>query len=68
MDKMVSWAIKRAATIVGCEGAELALSARQMDEAAIEADSTLLATAIVNAALQAYLMGVSGMDPDDWKP
>lgn len=53
-DEFKLWAIRRAREIVLREGAALALSARELDEAAIEADSTLLATAIAQALIEVY--------------
>ncbi|MHA6684462.1 hypothetical protein [Mesorhizobium sp. A556] len=49
-----SLAARRARAIVMREGAALALSARELDEPAIEADSQLLAMAIAQAIVDAY--------------
>lgn len=48
------WAVTKAREIVMREGAALALSARELDEDAISADSTLLAVAIADALLKAF--------------
>lgn len=47
-------AARRAQAIVKREGAALALSARDLDEDAIAADSQLLAIAIAQAIIDAY--------------
>jgi hypothetical protein len=49
-----SLAARRARAIVMREGAALALSARELDEQAIKADSHLLAVAIAQAIVDAY--------------
>ena len=56
-DVLTTWAITQAREIVMREGAALVLSARDLDEAAIEADSTLLASAIASALIAAYEAG-----------
>lgn len=53
-------AARRARDIVNREGAALALSAREMDEDAIAADSQLLAIAIAQALVDAYAGDLSG--------
>jgi len=53
-DDFKLWAIQRGRDIVLREGAELALSARELDEAAITANSTLLAAAIAEAMIDVY--------------
>lgn len=57
-DEMLVWAIKTAKEIVEREGVELALAARRLDEDAIQATSTLLATEIGRALMEAYEAGV----------
>lgn len=51
--ELQAYAINADREIVLREGAALALSARELDEAAIEADSTLLAAAIAKAIIEA---------------
>lgn len=53
-DEFRLWAIRRAREIVMREGAALAISARELDEDAIQADSTLLAAAIAQALIEVY--------------
>jgi len=57
-------AARRAQAIVKREGAALALSARDLDEDAIAADSQLLAIAIAQAIIDAYA-GDFGEDEDE---
>jgi len=56
-DQLKQWASKTSAEIVKREGAALALSASDRDEAAIEADSNLLGIAIAQAIVDAYRTG-----------
>ena len=58
-EQLVEWASKAAAEIVKREGAALALSAADRDEAAIEADSNLLGIAIAQAIIEAYRAGIA---------
>ena len=53
-DEAQRWAISTARDIVMREGAALMLSTRDLDEAAIEADSTLLGVAIAEALMRAF--------------
>jgi hypothetical protein len=55
--ELTLWAIRRAKEIVEHEGAELALAARVLEAPAIEEASTLLATEITKALLEAYERG-----------
>lgn len=57
-------AARRAQEIVLREGAALALSARDLDEDAIAADSQLLAIAIAQALVDAYAGNLGG-DEDE---
>ncbi|WMT85601.1 hypothetical protein NO932_11745 [Pelagibacterium sp. 26DY04] len=57
-------AARRAQEIVLREGAALALSARDLDEDAIAADSQLLAIAIAQAIVDAYAGNLGG-DEDE---
>jgi hypothetical protein len=59
-------AARRAHEIVKREGGALAISARELDDAAIAADSHLLAIAIAQAIVDAYagdLDGIEGEEP-----
>lgn len=58
-------AARRAQAIVKREGAALALSARDLDEFAIEADSQLLAIAIAQAIVDAYAGNLDGDEEDE---
>jgi hypothetical protein len=58
-DQLRVWASKASAEIVKREGAALALSACDRDEAATEADSNLLGIAIAQAIIEAYQAGVA---------
>ncbi len=58
-DQLREWASKAASEIVKREGAALALSASDRDEAAIEADSHLLGIAIAQAIIEAYRVGAA---------
>lgn len=57
--ELQAWSIGKAREIVLREGAGLALSARSLDEAAIEADSTLLGAAIAKALIEAFEAGAA---------
>ncbi|WMT90107.1 hypothetical protein [Pelagibacterium sp. H642] len=57
-------AARRAQEIVLREGAALALSARDLDEDAIAADSQLLAIAIAQAIVDAYAGNLGGDDDE----
>ena len=57
-DQLIAWASKTSSEIVKREGAALAESACDGDEAAIEADSNLLGIAIAQAIIDAYRAGV----------
>jgi hypothetical protein len=58
-DQLKQWASKASAEIVKREGAALALSACERNEAAIKADSNLLGIAIAQAIIEAYRAGVA---------
>jgi hypothetical protein len=58
-DQLKQWASKASAEIVKREGAALALSGFERNEAAIEADSNLLGIAIAPAIIEAYRAGVA---------
>ena len=58
-DELRKWTSKVASEIVKREGAALALSARDRDAGAIEADSNLLGIAIAQAIIDAYAAGVA---------
>lgn len=59
-------AARRAQAIVKREGAALALSARELNEGAIVADSQILAIAIAQAIIDAFdgdIEGIEGSEP-----
>ena len=56
-EEVQDWAISKAREIILREGAALALSARDLNEDAISADSTLLGAAIATAIIEAYYQG-----------
>jgi len=58
-DQLKEWASKAASEIVKREGAALALSACDRNEAGIEADSNLLGIAIAQAIVEGYRAGVA---------
>lgn len=58
-------AARRAQAIVMREGAALALSAREMDEDAIAADSQILAIAIAQAIVDAYAGDIDGNESEE---
>ena len=58
-DQLVAWASKTSSEIVKREGAALAQSAIDGDEAAIQADSNLLGIAIAQAIIDAYPAGLA---------
>jgi hypothetical protein len=58
-DELITWASRASSEIVKREGAALALSVCDRDEAAIEADSNLLGTAIAQAIIEGYRAGVA---------
>jgi hypothetical protein len=58
-DELKQWASKTSAEIVRREGAALAMSACDRDEAAVEADGNLLGIAIAQAIIDAYQAGVA---------
>ncbi len=60
-DQLRQWASKVSSEIVKREGAALALSVSDRDESAIEADSNLLAIAIAQAIVEAYLAGLAAV-------
>ena len=62
-DQLREWASKASSEIVKREGAALALSASDRDEAAIEADSNLLGIVIAQAIIEAYRAGVAAGSP-----
>jgi len=62
-DQLIAWASKTSSEIVKREGAALAESACDGDEAAIEADSNLLGIAIAQAIIDAYRAGVDAATP-----
>jgi len=62
-DQLIAWASKTSSEIVNREGAALAESACDGDEAAIEADSNLLGIAIAQAIIDAYRAGVDAATP-----
>jgi len=62
-DQLIAWASKTSSEIVKREGAALAESACDGDEAAIEADSNLLGIAIAQAIIDAYRAGVDATTP-----
>jgi hypothetical protein len=55
--EFMKWALTRAREIVAREGAELDLSAKDLDEPGIAANSTLLAAEIVKAMIEAQEWG-----------
>lgn len=55
------WAIERARAIVGEQGSNLAVAARNMDEEAIAETGNALGTAIVEALLEVF----DGLVPED---
>jgi len=58
-------AARRAQAIVKREGAALAMSARDLDEDAIAADSQLLAIAIAQAIVDAFAGNIEGDEADE---
>jgi hypothetical protein len=62
-DQLIAWASKTSSEIVKREGAALAESACDGDEAAIEANSNLLGIAIAQAIIDAYRAGVDAATP-----
>ena len=62
-DQLIAWASKTSSEIVKREGAALAESVSDGDEAAIEADSNLLGIAIAQAIIEAYRVGVDAATP-----
>ena len=58
-------AARRAQAIVLREGAALAMSARELDEDAIAADSQLLAVAIAQAIIDALEGNIEGAEGDE---
>lgn len=63
-DEATAWAINTASEIARREGGQLALSSRELNFQAVEADSTLLGAAIARALIEAFDRGVaSGQRP-----
>jgi hypothetical protein len=58
-DELKLWAINQATGIVKREGVQMAIAARELNEAALEAESALLATAIARGIVEAYNLGKS---------
>ena len=58
-------AARRAQAIIMREGAALAMSAREMDEDAIAADSQILAIAIAQAIVDAYAGDIDGNESEE---
>ena len=57
----IQWAIERSRAIVAEQGGNLALAARDMDEAALATTGNALGQAVVEALLEVF----DGLAPDD---